>query len=128
MRQTQQEQKVADIAKPVIEDLGTLDVEDPIKSKYRLEVSSPGIDRMLVREEDFARYKGFTAKLETETPTLTGQRRFHGKLLGAKDGMVMIKTDEGEAELEFASLIKAKLVLTDSLMKASAANKLNDTE
>ncbi len=97
-----------------------LDVEDPISSAYNLEVSSPGIDRPLIKEQDFEEYSGFEAKLETMTPTETGQKRFRGKLKGMKDSMVLIDTDDGEIEIPFGSLSKAKLVLTDELIKATA--------
>ena len=100
----------------------TMDVEDPIKGKYRLEVSSPGIDRPLTREEDFETYKGFEAKLETETPSVMGQRRYRGEIKGIKDGVITIKTDTDDAEIEFTNLVKAKLVLTDKLIKETAKN------
>ena len=53
-----------------------LDVEDPIDGKYRLEVSSPGIDRMLIRPEHYDDYIGFEAKIESDTPAENGQRKF----------------------------------------------------
>jgi ribosome maturation factor RimP len=104
----------------------TLDVEDPISSAYRLEVSSPGIDRNLFREEDFETYKGFDAKIELHTPNENGQKRFRGTINGllkddATGTMVQIVTqDQGEVYLPFDELAKAKLVLTDELIKASA--------
>lgn len=107
----------------------TLDVEDPISSAYRLEVSSPGIDRILTRVEDFETYKGCDAKLELQTPNENGQKRFRGIITGLlKDSpagtMVQITTpDQGDVELEFDALAKAKLVLTDELIKASAPEK-----
>ncbi|MCD8562550.1 MAG: ribosome maturation factor RimP [Alphaproteobacteria bacterium] len=61
-----------------------LDVEDPISGAYRLEISSPGIDRLLIRTEDFEAYKGFDAKLETELPNVEGQKRFRGHINGLK--------------------------------------------
>ncbi len=97
-----------------------LDVEDPISGKYRLEVSSPGIDRPLIRESDFEDYSGFEAKLETNMPIENGRKRFRGTLKGMKDSMVLIDTDQGEVEIPFGSLAKAKLVLTDELIKATA--------
>ena len=63
----------------------TLDVEDPISGKYNLEVSSPGIDRPLINEQDFMNYSGFEAKIETDTPAENGQRRFRGVLQGMND-------------------------------------------
>ena len=59
-----------------------LDVEDPIKAQYVLEVSSPGIDRPLTRAVDFDRFKGHVAKIETKAP-LDGRRRFSGTLRGS---------------------------------------------
>ena len=57
-----------------------LDVEDPITSRYMLEVTSPGIDRPLVRLDDYERFKGYEAKLETLTP-IEGRKRFRGKIV-----------------------------------------------
>lgn len=97
-----------------------MDVEDPISKAYTLEVSSPGIDRILIKEEHFERYIGFEAKLESSVPAENGQKRFRGILQGYEDGRIKIKTDEGEAEVPFSALNKAKLVLTDELIKATA--------
>ncbi len=97
-----------------------LDVEDPIEGKYRLEVGSPGIDRPLVRPEDFEHYAGYEAKLEIATPLENGQRRFRGVLKGLQDKNVLVETDRGQVELPLSELTKAKLVLTDKLIKAAA--------
>lgn len=97
-----------------------LDVEDPINGAYRLEVSSPGIDRPLVKLEDFETYKGFQAKLESDTPTVTGQRKFTGTLMGVNGRAVVIETDQGMAEIDFESLNKAKLVLNEKLLQKTA--------
>jgi ribosome maturation factor RimP len=97
-----------------------LEVEDPIKSKYRLEVSSPGIDRFLIRPEHFETYKGFDVKIETDTPAENGQRKFRGTIEGLNDNKVLLKTDQGDVEIPFGSLNKAKLVMTDELIKATA--------
>ncbi|MFN3230799.1 MAG: ribosome maturation factor RimP [Alphaproteobacteria bacterium] len=94
-----------------------LDVEDPILGEYDLEVSSPGVDRPLVRERDFKRYAGFEAKVELAVPQ-DGQRRFRGLLQGIEDGMVMLRTDQGPAQLPFDDIDQAKLVLTDALIEA----------
>ena len=98
------------------------DVEDPIKATYRLEVSSPGIDRPLTRLEDFKTYEGFEAKLESDVPADNGQRKFRGRLQGLDGETVKITTDQGDAEIPFHALVKAKLVLTDELIKKTAAN------
>lgn len=97
-----------------------MDVEDIISGRYTLEVSSPGIDRLLVREKDFAAYTGQEAKLETLMPTETGQKRFRGIIRGIENGVITLETDVGEQKLDYTSLSKAKLVLTDSLIKATA--------
>lgn len=95
-----------------------LDVEDPITSAYTLEVSSPGIDRPLVRAADYTRFAGFEAKLETAAP-IDGQRRFRGRLLGLEDQMVRIAVDGSEVGIPFAAITAGKLVLTDDLIAAS---------
>jgi ribosome maturation factor RimP len=93
-----------------------LDVEDPIPSTYTLEVSSPGIDRPLTREKDYARWVGHIARVETVQP-IEGRRRFKGTLLGLEDGTVKLRLDDGqEARLPLASVAKAKLELTDALL------------
>ncbi len=97
-----------------------LDVEDPINGAYRLEVSSPGIDRPLVREGDFETYAGLEAKIETSAPMETGQKRFRGVIKGLNEGIISLDTDQGEVEIPFTALAKAKLVLTDELIKATA--------
>lgn len=97
-----------------------LDVEDPIEGKYRLEVSSPGIDRMLICPEHYEDYIGFEAKIESDTPAENGQRKFRGRILGIKDNVVTLNTDQGEADIPFATIVKAKLVLTDELINATA--------
>lgn len=96
------------------------DVEDPIKGAYRLEVSSPGIDRPLVRIEDFEAYKGFEAKIESAVAAENGQKRFRGVLQGVNGENVLIDTDQGAAEIPFANLTKAKLVMSDELIKKTA--------
>ena len=95
-----------------------LDVENPISGAYTLEVSSPGIDRPLVRHRDFERFAGFEARIELRG-LLDGRRRFRGKLLGITADGVRIETAEGEVELPFEEIGNAKLVLTDELIAAS---------
>jgi ribosome maturation factor RimP len=96
-----------------------LDVADSIVGPYTLEVSSPGIDRPLTRPGDFARFVGFEARLETRTP-IDGRKRFRGRLLGLADDRVRVATAEGEMALPLSELQRAKLVLTDDLIAASA--------
>lgn len=105
----------ADISRAIS---AVLDVEDPIKSAYTLEVSSPGIDRPLTRLKDFERFAGFEAKLETRLAA-DGRKRFKGMLKGVEDGLVCIETEQGAARLEFDNILRAKLVLTDELIRAS---------
>ena len=97
---------------------GLLEVEDPIAGSYELEVSSPGLDRPLTRLADFVRFAGHEAKLETLLP-LEGRRRWRGRLLGVAGESVRLGLDEGEVELPFRDLAKAKLVLTDDLLAAA---------
>jgi ribosome maturation factor RimP len=94
-----------------------LDVEDPIENAYVLEVSSPGIDRPLVRREDYERFRGHEAKLELSAP-IDGRRRFRGKLLGIEADRVRVNLGAEVVELPLASIQRAKLVLTDELLAA----------
>ncbi len=96
------------------------DVEDPINGAYRLEVSSPGIDRPLMRIGDFEDYEGFEAKIESAQPAENGQKKFRGRLKGLNGENILIETDQGDAEIPFSDLVKAKLVLTDELIKKTA--------
>jgi ribosome maturation factor RimP len=99
-----------------------LDVEDPIDKAYHLEISSPGIDRPLVRKEDFAAAIGHLAKLET-TAAVAERRRFRGRIVGADDESVTIERDQaayGEeptVRVPFDLLAEAKLILTDDLVR-----------
>jgi ribosome maturation factor RimP len=95
-----------------------LEVEDPIKEAYTLEVSSPGIDRPLVRIRDFERFLGFQAKIEINRP-LDGQRRFKGELLGVKEDIIRILVDGKEVNLPHPDIQRAKLLMTDDLIAAA---------
>jgi ribosome maturation factor RimP len=95
-----------------------LDVEDIIQGAYRLELSSPGVDRPLVQPQDFVEYAGFEAKVEIDPPLPTGQKRFRGRLRGVEDDSVLLDTEEGPFELPLYAIQKAKLVVTDDLLKA----------
>ncbi|MGE0827887.1 MAG: ribosome maturation factor RimP, partial [Hyphomonadaceae bacterium] len=92
-----------------------LDAADPINGEYDLEVSSPGIDRPLVRLEDFERFKGHEAKIETGA-MIEGRKRFRGELAGVEGERVLIELPEGQAAIPFAWLSEARLVLTDKLI------------
>jgi ribosome maturation factor RimP len=96
-----------------------LDVEDPIRGEYTLEVSSPGIDRPLVTREDFSRFAGRVAKVELARAQ-DGRRRFRGTLRGTDGESVLIELEDGAvARLPFAAIADAKLVLTEALVSES---------
>lgn len=97
-----------------------LDVADPIEVGYTLEVSSPGIDRPLVARDDYSRFAGFEAKIETSRP-VDGRKRFRGRLLGIVDDVVRLALAEGQGEvaLPLGDILRAKLVLTDDLLEAA---------
>ncbi len=98
-----------------------LDVHDLVSGSYRLEVSSPGIDRPLVRPSDFEDWSGYEAKIELKEP-VDGRKRFRGVIEGFLDGEVRVTCDlegEGRQVLGFpvALVADAKLVLTDELVR-----------
>ncbi|HEY4919812.1 MAG TPA: ribosome maturation factor RimP [Xanthobacteraceae bacterium] len=101
-----------------------LDAADPIDRAYRLEVSSPGIDRPLVRRSDFERHAGHVVKIEMAV-MVDGHKRFRGVLLGAQDEMARIRSEEAEPGepdeilLRIDDMAEAKLVLTDALVTAA---------
>ena len=109
----------ADISRTVS---ALLDVADPIAGAYTLEVSSPGIDRPLVRREDFARFTGYEAKVKLSQP-VAGRRRFRGKLLGVEGEAVRLLVDEAAIDLPLAQVTRAKLVLTDELLAAASRSQ-----
>lgn len=107
-----------------------LDVEDPIDSEYHLEVSSPGIDRPMVRKSDFTRWAGHIVKCDTSI-LIDNRKRFRGKIAGADADGFTIERDQvayGEAPsvtIPFSALAEAKLILTDDLIRdALRADKL----
>lgn len=93
-----------------------LEVEDPIESGYRLEVSSAGIDRPLFTLADYDKYKDLEVKIELDQ-LIEGQKKFRGFIRGVKEDQIALETDQGVAELPFASIYKAKLVMSDNLIK-----------
>jgi ribosome maturation factor RimP len=99
-----------------------LDVADPIEGAYHLEVSSPGIDRPLVRRSDFDRYAGHVAQVEMTAP-VDGRRRFRGELFGTVGDAARIRrsdaTDGTDDVLRIDDMMEAKLVLTDALISES---------
>ncbi len=99
-----------------------LDVEDPIKSEWMLEVSSPGIDRPLTRTKDYLRFLGHLATAEMNIPQ-DGRRRFRGILLGVDAETLRMKLDDGsDITLSRGNIRRAKLILTDELIAATAGS------
>jgi ribosome maturation factor RimP len=98
-----------------------LDVADPIERAYRLEISSPGLDRPLVRKSDFDRYAGNVVKIEMEVP-VNGRKRFRGMLNGTDGESARITRDdtaegeEADVLLPIGDMNDAKLVLTEDLV------------
>ena len=107
----------SDVESVVIEDCSAvsrqisalIDVEDPIRGQFNLEVSSPGLDRPLRRLQDFQRFTGSLVKLKTVVP-LEGQRNFTGRLLEASEDAVVIETDTEEISLPMSTIEKARIV------------------
>jgi ribosome maturation factor RimP len=97
-----------------------LDAADPIEGAYRLEISSPGIDRPLVRRSDFDRYAGHVAHVEMTAP-IEGRRRFRGELRGTDGECARLHSSDAPAEsaeilLRIDDMMEARLVLTDALV------------
>ena len=98
-----------------------LDVEDPLPGAWTLEVSSAGIDRPLTRVKDWVRFAGHLARVELATP-IEGRRRFTGIVLGADENAARLRLDDGsEMPVPLSAIRRAKLVLTDALIAATAA-------
>ena len=111
-----------------------LDVEDPVDKAYHLEVSSPGIDRPMVRRSDFDRWKGHLVKCETSV-LVENRKRFRGKIAEIGEDGFRLERDQvayGEepvVNIPFSALAEAKLVLTDDLIRdALKADKLARTQ
>ena len=114
-----------------------LDVEDPIDREYHLEVSSPGIDRPLVRARDFEAFVGHEAKIEL-SDMLDGRRRFRGIIKGVDTESVILtlpdapKGEDPDHRLPLILLGEAKLVMTDALLNMASAdqdeNPIDDDE
>ena len=95
-----------------------LEVEDPIEGSYTLEVSSPGIDRPLMKAADYTRFAGHVAKVEMRNAR-DNRRRFTGTIRGLENETVVLETEEGSVSLPLAEIERAKLVLTDALLKSA---------
>jgi len=97
-----------------------LDLADPIAGSYRLEVSSPGIDRPLTRLKDYKDWAGHEARIKLREPH-EDRKQFSCTIQGVEGDDVLIQTKEGEAHaLPFSEISSAKLVLTDKLIQATA--------
>ncbi len=95
------------------------DVADPIEGPYRLEISSPGIDRPLVRRSDFDRYAGHVAQIEMQIP-IDGRKRFRGELHGTNGECALIRCDAtDDILLRIDDMADARLVLTEALVAES---------
>jgi ribosome maturation factor RimP len=98
-----------------------IDVDDPIPGPWTLEVSSAGIDRPLTRVKDWNRFVGHQARVETFFPQ-DGRKRFVGIVLGADETAARIRLDDAlEIALRHSDIRRAKLVLTDALIEATAS-------
>jgi ribosome maturation factor RimP len=105
-----------------------LDVEDPIDREYHLEVSSPGIDRPLVRARDYRTYIGHEAKVEL-ADALEGRKRFRGEIAAVTDDSVTIRLPDAPRDsdpdhvLPLVAIAEAKLVMTDKLLNLAQADQ-----
>nr|WP_301334311.1 ribosome maturation factor RimP [Solimonas sp. SE-A11] len=86
-----------------------LDVEDPISTQYSLEVSSPGLDRPLVKPAHFERFMNEQARIQLLAPK-SGRRRFIGWIRAASDKSVTLETDQGRVDIEYSEMERARLV------------------
>ena len=115
----------ADLSRGISEVLDALEADgrDPIDGAYRLEVSSPGIDRPLTRRADFADWAGHEARLKLDPP-VDGAKQVSGDLVGIapsdQGDIVRIASPKGERAIPFANIVSAKLLLTDKLINATA--------
>jgi ribosome maturation factor RimP len=96
-----------------------LDEADPIEAAYRLEVSSPGIDRPLTRRADYADWAGHEARIKYAAP-VDGAKQVSGIIEGISGDTIRVATPKGERQIDFANIASAKLLLTDKLINATA--------
>ena len=112
----------ADLSRRISEKLDALEEagKDPIDYAYRLEVSSPGIDRPLTRLQDFADWAGHEARISLAEKNEDGRKAFKGDLAGVEgDAVVIVDTQGARHEIAFAAIDDAKLVMTDRLIAAT---------
>ena len=109
------------ISRKLSDILDALEAEgrDPIEGAYRLEVSSPGIDRPLTRHADFADWAGHEARIKYAEP-VDGAKQVSGIIEGISGDTIKVATPKGERQVEFANIASAKLLLTDKLIDATA--------
>lgn len=120
----------ADLSRRISDVLDALEEagRDPIEGAYRLEVSSPGIDRPLTRLSDYADWAGHEAKLTLDEP-LDGQKQFRGEIAGVEGEEIAIRNRTGTvAHVPFGRIIDAKLVLTDKLIAATVPLSIEGAE
>ena len=111
----------AKISKAVLE---KLEADKDLADRYDLEVSSPGIDRPLTKLADYVRFQGHVAKVDLNAP-IEGQNRFQGKIVGEAGDVISFATEKSPINAPFDAIERAKLVLTDELLKAAASGKVN---
>ncbi|MBL4756986.1 MAG: ribosome maturation factor RimP [Rhizobiales bacterium] len=98
-----------------------LDVDDPVDTAYNLEMSSPGIDRPLVRLSDFERWRGYECRVELEQ-MMDGRKRYRGFIESIEDGILNLAIsggDKNRAAVPVSAIAEAKLMLTDDLIEES---------
>lgn len=107
-----------------------LDSQSDLADRYTLEVSSPGIDRPLVRIKDFERFTGHVARIELETPLDSSdgkKKRFQGSIVrvtgAAPNPEIEFHTESGDVRVSLQSIARARLVLTDALLNATGGSK-----
>ena len=99
-----------------------LDVDDPIEGAYTLEVSSPGLDRPLVKLRDFERFAGFDVRIET-FEAVDGRKRFRGRLSSVEGETITIEVDGTDMSIPYPLVRRAKLLVTDEMLTAQDATR-----
>ena len=94
-----------------------LDVDDPIEGAYSLEVSSPGLDRPLVKHRDFERFAGFDVRIET-FEAVDGRKRFRGRLGSVEGEIITVEVDGTDMSIPFPLVRRAKLLVSDEMLAA----------
>lgn len=96
-----------------------LDEKDPISGQYTLEVSSPGLDRPLTALENFERFSGFEAKIETDVE-IEKRKRFKGRIIRVDGNNIIFEMEGQEYAIPYDAVTKSKLLLTDALVATAA--------